>query len=125
MKNTDKRGPWNKSDNNLDLDIARLKDSYDREAQMLMYGNATELDARKKRNRFLFEQFIFYAKVTALAIFALISVFLFTLIIDGNEKIRGNKKYDSNYNPLNAFNPYGKDPSDHSDSELSGSNKDF
>ena len=51
MKNTDNQYLFDKLNDKFDRDLDRLKDSYDREAKMLMYGDASGLNMTKRRNR--------------------------------------------------------------------------
>lgn len=51
MKNTDNQYLFDKLNNKFDRDLDTLKERYDRDAQMLMYGDASGLNMTKRRNR--------------------------------------------------------------------------
>jgi len=51
MKLTDKQYKFDKLNAKFDRDLDRLKDNYSREAEMLKFGDAQELDMATRRNR--------------------------------------------------------------------------
>lgn len=73
MKYTENQYLWDKLNNRFDRDLDTLKERYDRDARMLMMGDASGLNMAKKRNRL----WMWFDKKTGCNVYAEIIVFAF------------------------------------------------
>ena len=87
MKNTDNQYLFDKLNDKFDRDLDTLKERYDREAQMLMYGDASGLNMTKRRNRLWMwfdrkTQFNIFAKIIVMAFVVSVILFIIGLAIN-------------------------------------------